>query len=55
MFAATTKFNCAVNNTKFLPKIHRVGKQIIAVGYQRLREENSLRRREKKTERGRNT
>lgn len=53
LFAATTKFNCAVNNMKCLPKIHRVGKQNPAVGYQR--KGNSLRTREKKTERGRNT
>lgn len=35
LFAATTKFNCAVNNMKCLPKIHYVGKQNAAVGYQR--------------------
>lgn len=35
LFAATTKFNCAVNNMKSCPKIHCVGKQNPAVGYQR--------------------
>lgn len=53
LFAATTKFNCAVNNIKCLPKIQRVGKQNPAVRYQR--KGNNLRPREKKTERGRNT
>lgn len=32
LFSPTTKFNCAVNNIKSLPKIHHVGKQSHANG-----------------------